>query len=455
MKQSQLNKHHIFSIPAGDYFNKPIDDIQLVYAPLTENVFVSTPDFVEKLEQEIESANILDEEVEDLLNTLKIKGELKNYLEKGILENGFNTMLILPNNICNFTCSYCYSAKGRSGKKLSKETITTALNDFINPDKIDQDRIFISILGGGEPMMTWELTKHIIVYAYELSQKKGFTLRMSLVTNGSIITEEMIKIFKQFNIRISVSFEILEEIQNLQRGQYSTVDKNIRILIDAGVHVRIRSTITKESVHLQKKMVETVIERYPEIENIILEEVTDEKHFNTPANLSEFYNDFLNNFNDAFELGKKNNKEVECSTFRNNEILIDRFCPGVLCLTPEGTYSSCSRISSPNDTGYEESIYGRIEKDNVLIDQDKLTNLINDHNVYSNSKCFECYTKWHCGGGCYAHKHIYSEQTIDAICNYKRKFTKLRLLKDLDTEYQESYGKSLKDFILEKIDHKN
>ncbi len=451
MNKKNLNERNIFAIPVGDYFDKNTEELQMIYSPFTENVFVASKQFVTSLEENISYPQKADEEIKNLLEEIMPPQDIKPFLEKGVLENGFNTLLILPNNICNFSCSYCYSALGRSNKKLNKETIKAALDNFIDPEKLTEKKAFISLLGGGEPMMTWDLTKYIIEYANERCDKFGIYLWMSLVTNGSILTDEMIELFKKVNIRIAVSFEILEEIQNLQRGQYAKVDENIQRLIAEGINVRIRSTITRESVKLQKKMIETVLEKYPSIENIILEEVTDEDHFNTPETLRAFYSEFLQYFNEAFELGKKHGKHVECSTFRNNNIFIDRFCPGVLCLSPEGTYTSCSRISSPNDKGYEESIYGKISDGKVEIDQQRLEELIRGYDVYSKAECETCFTKWHCGGGCYAHKHIYTQQTIDAICEYKREFTKMRLLQNLDEEYRNSQGVPLKEFILEQL----
>ncbi|MCF8348017.1 MAG: radical SAM protein [Bacteroidales bacterium] len=448
MNQKNLNTNQIFAIPVGDYFGKTPEDLQLVYSPFTENMFVARPDFVELLNEEILFDKYEKTTQAELLESLVPEGEINDYLHKGVLEEGFNTLLVLPNNICNFSCSYCYSALGRSGKKLTKEMAHVALTDFIHPEKNQHKKIFISILGGGEPLMTWELTRYMIELAYELADKYGFSLWMSLVTNGSILNDEMIGVFKKYQIRIAVSFEILEEIQNLQRGQFDKVDANIRKLITAGVEVRIRSTITKDNVMLQKQMVQAVAERYPAIRNLVMEEVTDENHFKTAEDLRSFYKLFLHNFNEAFVWGEQHEIGIECSSFRNNNLLIDRFCPGVLALTPEGEYSVCSRISSPNDHGYEESIFGRIDNSTVKTDKEKLTDLINGYNLYSRPECSGCFTKWHCGGGCYAHQFVYNQKTLEAICDYKREFTRLRLLRDLDADYRQSQGVGLKEFVL-------
>lgn len=452
MKQQQLNKQNIFSIDVGDYFDQPQESLQLVYSPFTEKTFISTPDFVEKMEAVLAHPEKIDDEIQPIVKDLVAEYPPAHYLEPGILENGFNTLLILPNNICNFSCSYCYSAQGRSGKKLTKAQITGALEDFISPKFIKEDKCFISLLGGGEPLMTWDLTKHIIEYGTQLAEKQGYYIWFSLVTNGSILNDEILNTFKNHNIRIAVSFEILEEIQNLQRGSYNIVDQNLKRLLQENIPTRIRSTITKDNVLLQEQMVQRVIDEYPDIKNIVLEEVTDTDYFETPDKLRAFYHDFLENFNKARDLGLKHQKHVECSSFRNNNLFIDRFCPGVLCITPEGTLSTCSRISSPNDSGYPESLFGDLNNNQLNIDQKQLEKLIIDHNVEnSREACATCFTKWHCGGGCYAHKFIYPEEMIDVVCEYKREYTKRKLLSDLDAEYRQEQGLTLKEFILKQL----
>lgn len=450
MKQNHLNSRNIYSIPVGEYFEKENESVQLVYSPFTEKTFLAQPDFVEKLNSGAADSGEAGEDIKPVLSQIIPQKDIKEYLEPGVLENGFNTLLILPNNICNFTCSYCYSAKGRSGKKLTKEILKTALDDFINPSNIREGKCFISILGGGEPLMSWDLINFILDYGTRRAEEFGFYIWFSLVTNGSILTDEMLETFKSKNIRLAFSFEILEEIQNLQRGHFQKVSKNLRKVIEAGIAVRIRSTITRENVLLQEKMIQSVVDNYPEVKTVILEEVTDETYFDTPEKMKKFYDDFLNNFNKAFDLGKNHGKNVECSTFRNNNLFIDRFCPGVLCLTPEGNYSVCSRISSPDDPGYNEVIWGKIKENRVELDNDRLKELINGYDVYSRPECENCYTKWHCGGGCYAHSFIYSDETINIICDYKRKYLRERLLNELDKTYRQK-GISLKEFVLEKI----
>jgi radical SAM protein with 4Fe4S-binding SPASM domain len=454
METKKLYKNNIFPIPVGEIFGKENEELQLIYSPFTENIFIATPEYVEQLENGIESSNGTSDGIKEILESIVPSGKLEDYIQRSKLEEHFTTLSILPNNICNFSCSYCYSAQGRSNVKLDKEVITNTLEDFINPNRIKPQKVYISIFGGGEPLLSWDLVKHIIEYSNEIAEQHGFIVRISLVTNGSVVNDEILRLLKKYNISVTVSFEILEEIQNLQRGHYDKVSKNIDRLIEEGIYVRFRSTITKDNVKLQKKMIETVIERFPKVDSIMMEEVTDVELFKDIEEIKTFYKDLLTNFNEAYELGEENGKSIECSAARNINLLIDRFCPGELCLTPEGELSICSRISAPRDPGYEKSIYGKVENGHINIDEEKLKKLI-DHNVYSKLKCENCFAKWHCGGGCYAQQLVYDEDVLNVACDFKREYTKLRLLKDLDNEYRENHNMSLADFINQNLSSEN
>lgn len=128
-------------------------------------------------------------------------------------------------------------------------------------------------------------------------------------------------------------------------------------------------------------------------------------------------------------------------------MLIQRFCPGDNTLTAYGEISVCSRIGAPADVGYADSIYGKVNLDgSVSFDREKFDKLIG-LNVYHYPKCSSCWAKWHCAGGCMVHKHTYNQAIRDEICLYMRNFCKKMLLRNLDKEYREYCGMSLKEAV--------
>jgi hypothetical protein len=94
-----------------------------------------------------------------------------------------DTLSILPNQKCNFSCSYCYSAKGRSDSELSPEALRAMLRYFIDPARIEPCELNILIAGGGEPMLSWPLISGGLDYAATLAAEQALNS-----TSGSLPT---------------------------------------------------------------------------------------------------------------------------------------------------------------------------------------------------------------------------------------------------------------------------
>ena len=447
MYKNLINKD-IFVIPVGVEFGKADDAINIVYSPFTDNALVATPEFAQEMEAYIVNPDgDFSEGLADAMGALLDLSNRKKcaYLAKS--PEDYTRMAILPNNVCNFKCSYCYSAQGRSGKVMTQETMKGVIDWFINPDRISvENKLAISILGGGEPLLSWNLVKFCLEYANERAAKFGYPrLDCNLVTNGSILNQEIIDTFKKFRVPISVSFEIMEEIQALQRGHYEKVAANIDWLISEGIYPQLRATITNQNVRMMKRMVEEVLQRFPKAREVMMEYVTDADLMTTAEQVREFYKLYIDNFFEAHEYGASHGLLVDCSAYRNFHLLIERFCPGDNTITPDGEISICSRIGAPHDAGYDDCIYGKIDANGkATIDRDKFLKLIG-LNVHHYDRCKNCFAKWHCAGGCLVHKYAYNETIFEEICTYIRSFTRKMLLKRIDKEYIEACGTTLKD----------
>lgn len=443
-----LENADIYPIPVGTWFDAPEEDYVLMYAPWSDNAMIVTPDYVQKMEAWIKApGSCTDEDINGAMLALSEKDPDKK-AARLVSPNDFTRLAILPNNVCNFSCSYCYSAQGRSGKIIDKEILKKTLEHFIDSKRIQAPMLFIAILGGGEPLLSWDLVKFILEYGQTLADAHGFKTDFSLVTNGSVINDEIISVLKKYDVTVSVSFEILESIQNMQRGSYQIVSQNIKQLIDNGIIPKLRATITPENVLLQEQMIQEVISFYPKVKDIMTEAVTDAESFKNPQDFRDFYSQYIKYFFKAWKMGLEHDKNVECSASRNFNLLIERFCPGEFALTPDGLISMCTRITSPADPGFSESIYGFFDHDYKLnIDELQFQSLADD-NVYSKEKCKYCFAKWQCGGGCMAWKYVYQPEALDEICVFTRNFTKRMILEKLDQQYLYESGISLKESVL-------
>ena len=78
----------------------------------------------------------------------------------------YTLLTVLPNNTCNFSCSYCYSAAGRNRSVLPLKKLFAAIKYFIisKPKGFDKP-LSISFMGGGEPMLSWDNVKAGICFS--------------------------------------------------------------------------------------------------------------------------------------------------------------------------------------------------------------------------------------------------------------------------------------------------
>ena len=442
-----LLKNNIFVLPLKEEFKK--DDLYLLYAPVAGNMTVASARECEEIDKEIGAYPNVSEHMRESVESLLHGVPASQRDSKVNNVDEFLLMYVLPNYVCNFSCSYCFSAKGRSTQVIKKEHLKAALDFFIDPKRVKSRKLAISYLGGGEPTISWDIVKFGLEYADELATRYGFEMMTTIVTNGSKITSEMVETFSKYKVMARVSFEILEDIQNKQRGQYGKVCQGIDKLSECTTLPMVRSMITPDNVNLLPLMIENLHQRFPKIKMALFDPITSYDTFNDVALTQKFYDTYYDKFLEARKLAASYGIDLGCAPLRNLNMVVERFCTGEFCLTPEGTITICHQISSPKEKNYSDYIYGKVDENNVLVfDHDKFHQLIQRNTVYTDPRCAQCYIKWNCGGGCMMQHNQYPQEILDVICNFTRRFSKTLLLERMSEEFEEN-GESLYKYIQE------
>lgn len=107
-------------------------------------------------------------------------------------------------------------------------------------------------------------------------------------------------------------------------------------------------------------MVEQVHQRFPKLRRLSFDYVVDANLYALPEQLMSFYDAYIDNFFKARALGKKYNIVVSSIKYHNLEQIKIRACAGGFDLTPNGKFSMCFFVSSPNETLYDSFIYGAV-----------------------------------------------------------------------------------------------
>lgn len=142
---------------------------------------------------------------------------------------------------CNYKCPHCY-VKDAYHSKL----------DFDSYKKILDELLAIGcvwlLLTGGEPLLHPDFLE-----MYKLACQMGF--KVTVFTNGSLLTKEHLLLFKQHPpelIEISLYGDSSKNYDTYvrQKGAYSKMDHNIRILVNEGINVKLKSVLTTYSIDM-------------------------------------------------------------------------------------------------------------------------------------------------------------------------------------------------------------
>ena len=160
---------------------------------------------------------------------------------------------------CNMDCVYCQANNG-----------TTTPNCFMNVETAERavdiafqspEQVLSFEFQGGEPLLNFETIKHIVKYAEE--NKKGRDIKYNIVSNLTLLTDEMLEFFSEYNISISTSVDGDEVIHNMNRpfkngaGSFEKVCLGIQRIKEKGLSIGAIETTTKNALPYAKELIET------------------------------------------------------------------------------------------------------------------------------------------------------------------------------------------------------
>jgi len=443
-------KNELYTISLHEFLQIEKDRFFLLYAPLSTLSMIVSHEDIAQLRSFL-THPVQDESLNGIVSALLDRTPSEEALSKRISGiDGFVNMSLLLNNVCNFNCSYCYSAQGRSNAQLDEKKLLAAINFFIDKKRTNVPQLSLTFLGGGEPMLSWKLIEKGVEHAKQRAEKEDFKLLLKIVSNGSILTKNAIKFICDNDIEFVVSFDILEDIQNLQRKKYELVSKNLLHLSDSGVLLSVNAVITPHNVHRQVEMVEKMKQSFPKIDYLSFEPLMNLNEWSAELIDNDFYNDFIAQFMQAHQLAESYNINLSCSVLRNVDCVVERYCAGEFAICADGSITICPCVSSPEMNNYKEYIYGKINTDGkVEINNEKLTSLLKE-DVHSYTRCKHCFAKWNCGGGCISTNRMETAKQKQWKCDFIRNFTKFILWNRTKEQYEMDYQKNIMEILTEQ-----
>jgi His-Xaa-Ser system radical SAM maturase HxsB len=117
---------------------------------------------------------------------------------------------------------------------------------------------------GGEPLINFESIKHIIEYANQ--KNSGKHIDYNIVSNLTLLTDEIAEYLTSHSVRISVSLDGDEELHDINRkyrsgcGTYNDVLKGIKLIKRYGASPGAIQTTTRYSLDKYKEIIDKYIE---------------------------------------------------------------------------------------------------------------------------------------------------------------------------------------------------
>lgn len=400
-----LAQHELFVLPGSERS----DGRRLLYAPLADACLWVTDDELHSI------ATNPPAELVDVVPPSQREGYIRT-------PEDFVNLSLLPNNICNFHCSYCYSAYGRSHLQLQLAQVTAAIDHLFTQTR--PGRKHITIYGGGEPLLSWDNLVRPTLEHLMLWQQRGADFYVTLITNGSLLPDGFAYYCRTMHIDLVCSFEVLRDVQEAQRGHYDLVRNNIQTLIRDGVIPALNSIITPLNVERQEEMVREVQESYTGVRYLSFEPVLGGEQ---PVD-DGFYRLFAEGFRQAMAVAQAGGIELTCSALRNVDVTVERYCAGELALVADGSLIICPCLSSPHEPMFNHFVYGHVGTDGtVTIDTKRFDELLT-MNMHSQSWCRQCFARWNCGGGCTRETLRRGNTPDKAFCRFMQSFLRDELL---------------------------
>ncbi len=211
--------------------------------------------FIDKNELNNLSSETLNQlEEKGLIITDNNKEQIKKDLRKSkqFLFNGPSLHIIILSLRCNHNCVYCHASSKPVNEANYDMTVETAnkVIDLIFQSNSNSLNIEFQ---GGEPLLNFEVLKHIIDEVNKRKQDKN--IKFSLVSNLVLMTDEKLDFLVKNNVGICTSLDGPELIHNKNRFQYSETIKWIKKIN----HIDALVTVTKDSLNYYKEIIDEYI----------------------------------------------------------------------------------------------------------------------------------------------------------------------------------------------------
>jgi uncharacterized protein len=326
-----------------------------------------------------------------------------NFHQKNLKNQSIDIAYFLVTSVCNYNCKYC-TIESRfnehSENIFMKQEIAYKGIKLLERNTKKVKIIFY----GGEPLLNFD----IIRYTVNEARKTKLDTKFSIITNGSIINNEIIEFIKDNNISLSVSLDGNKETNDAVRvfadgkGTFDVVKNNLNKLRESNCKFGISCTISPANINNLQEIID-ILKDY-NIRSFGFNLLSENKNVKIKNNDMVLVTNILKIediiFDNKIIEDKIINRKLRSFIEKRNWT---RECAGYgrqISITPSGDVGPCHNLWPDKSNGNKDSYF------EINVDYEKS---LLDHPVWKEwfsrtplnmPQCWNCYGIGLCGGGC-------------------------------------------------------
>ncbi|MDO4297674.1 MAG: His-Xaa-Ser system radical SAM maturase HxsB [Lachnospiraceae bacterium] len=185
-----------------------------------------------------------------------IKPELR--YGKSYLFSATSLHIFVVTNYCNAACIYCQAQSGsiHGCKKMTREVARKSVDLALQSPQKELSFEF----QGGEPLSNFAMIRYIVEYTNSVNTDK--IIHYSVVSNLSLLTEEMVRFFQEHSVSISTSLDGDRTLHGWNRplgdgsNSYDILKQKLELLKLNGLGYGAIQTTTRNSLSRSKQMID-------------------------------------------------------------------------------------------------------------------------------------------------------------------------------------------------------